>query len=248
MSITAIILCKNEEQNIADCLRSLKFCNEIVVVDDKSSDNTAEIAKSCGARVYERELGEDFSAQRNFGLKKATNEWVLFIDADERVTEKLASEIAKIIKQESDFSGYYIKRQDVIWRKTLKHGEFGSIKLLRLARVDRGKWVRKVHEHWIIQGKVGSLENALMHYPHATLREFISDVNWQSGLHAEANAREGKRSNLFKSVFYPKLKFLNNWITKKGFLDGTEGFVAALIMSFHSFLAWSKLWIKQREK
>jgi len=248
MKISAVILTKNEEENISECIKSLNFCSEIIVIDDKSSDRTVEIAKSLGAKVYERELGEDFSAQRNFGLKKATNEWVLFIDADERVPEKLASEIAKIIKQKSDFYGYYIKRQDVIWRKKLKHGEFGSIKLLRLARVDSGKWVRKVHEYWIIQGKVGSLENALMHYPHSTLKEFIADVNWQSDLHAEENAKEGKISSLYKIVFYPKLKFLNNWIIKKGFLDGTEGFVAALIMSFHSFLAWSKLWIKQREK
>lgn len=135
-----------------------------------------------------------------------------------------------------------------MWGKQMKHGEFGNTKLLRLAKAGSGKWVRKVHEVWEVKGKVEELANPLLHYPHQTLREFIADVDWQSSLHAEANLKEGKRSNLFKIAAYPKLKFIKNWIFGLGFLDGTEGFVAALIMSFHSFLAWSKLWKMQKEK
>jgi hypothetical protein len=117
-----------------------------------------------------------------------------------------------------------------------------------LARKDAGKWKRKVHEYWEVRGPIGSLKNPLRHYPHPTLREFIADINWQSSLHAEANLKEGKKANVVKIVLYPLAHFVRNWKFRLGFLDGMEGFVVALVMSFHSFLAWSKLWIRQREK
>ena len=248
MSISAVVLSKNEEKNIKECLESLKFCNEIIVVDDFSQDDTVRIAKSSGAKVYSRRLNNDFAAQRNYALDKCSSEWILFTDADERITERLAAEIANINNQTSKDTGFYIRREDTIWGKRLKHGEFGTTLLLRLAGKDAGKWKRAVHEYWDVKGKKGQLKNPILHYPHQSLREFISAVNWHSSLHSEANLKEGKKSNIFKIILYPKLKFLNNWIIKRGFLDGTEGFVAALMMSFHSFLAWSKQWIKQQEK
>lgn len=246
--ISAIVLTKNEEGNIKECLESLKWCDEIVVIDDYSEDRTVEMVKKHGAEVYKRALNNDFASQRNFGLEKAKGEWVLFVDADERVSEALAREVSSIVNRESSmYQGFYLKRRDFMWGKELRHGEVGDIRLLRLGRKGAGLWKRAVHEVWDIKGPLSTLKNPLIHYPHQTLREFLTDIDWMSTLHAEENRKEGKKSNLFKIVFFPRLKFVDSWILKKGFLDGTPGLLVAMMMSLHSFLAWSKLWLAEKK-
>lgn len=247
MNLSAVVLTKNEEKNIRECLESLNFCDEVIVIDDDSKDRTCQIAKKLGAKIYKRSLDEDFSAQRNFGLEKASGKWVLFVDADERVDKKLKNEIVQIINNPLiNYSGFYIKRVDNMWGRKLLHGETGNIRLLRLARRKSGKWRRKVHEVWEITGKTKTLKYPLEHFPHQTLREFIRDVNWMSSLHARANLKEGKKSSLTKIVVFPVAKFISNWVLKRGFLDKEAGLVVALVMSFHSFLSWGKLWILQK--
>jgi glycosyltransferase involved in cell wall biosynthesis len=245
--ISAIVLTKNEEKNIKDCLKSLSFADEIIVIDDYSQDRTREIAKKMGARVFKRSLNEDFASQRNFGLDKANSKWVLFVDADERVSEKLRDEIIQITANPFiEKCGFFIKRRDFLWGKELRYGEVGRIKLLRLACKDSGKWVRRVHEKWRVVGRTGTLNNPINHHPHASLREFLLSINRLSTLHARANKEEGKKSSLVKIIFWPLGHFLVNFFVKKGFLDKTPGFMVAMMMSFHSFLSWSKLWILQR--
>lgn len=249
MEISAVILTKNEEKNITECILSLSFCDEIIVIDDFSYDKTPETAKRLGAKVFERDLKRDFSAQRNFALSKVENPWAFFIDADERVSSALTEEIKREIeKKDNSFLGYYLKREDFFLGKRLRFGETSDLKFLRLGRKSAGKWIRSVHEVWDIKGKVKTLKNPILHYPHSSLKEFISEINFHSDLHAEANDLEGKEANVFKIVFWPMGKFLNNWIIKRGFLDGMHGFMIALLMSFHSFLSWSKLWIKQQKR
>lgn len=246
--LSVVILAKNEERHIKDCIQSVSFAGEIVVIDDLSVDDTRRIAKDFGAKVYKRSLDDDFAAQRNFGLEKASGEWVLFIDADERVTSNLKDEIVQVI--DNPFihkEGFYIKRKDFLWGKEIGYGEIGNTKLLRLAKKSSGKWKRKVHEQWNILGRTGTLKYALNHYPHPSFREFLKDVNRMSTLHAEANKKEGKKSNVLKIIFWPKGHFIVNWILRRGFVDGVHGFVVALVMSFHSFLAWSKLWMYQKD-
>ena len=200
--ITAVVLAKNEEKNIADCMKSLLFCHEVLVIDDFSTDKTRTIAKDLGAKVLKRSLDNDFAAQRNFGLKKAKNDWVLFVDADERVDNDLRKEILKKVGKD-EFSGYYIGRRDFMWGRELTAGEAGSIKLLRLGKKGIGKWERQVHEYWDIRDKVGKLSHSLLHYPHPTLSSFIGSVNKMSSLHAKANNKEGKRSSLLIILFWP---------------------------------------------
>lgn len=245
--ISAVVLAKNEAQNIEECIRSLQWCGEILVIDDYSTDKTAEIAKKLGARVLKRRLENNFAAQRNFGLMKTRGEWVLFVDADERVSKDLAAEIQDAAKTQ-DFSGFFLKRQDIFLGRKLNHGETAGIRLLRFGRKGAGKWRRPVHEYWDIKGKVGTLKNPLLHYPHPTLASFLTKINTYSTLHAMVHYREGKKSSLLKIIFYPFAKFIKNWLLQAGFLDGTAGFVHAAYMSFHSFLAWSKLWLIQQER
>ena len=186
-------------------------------------------------------MDENFASQRNFGLSKVNSRWVLFLDADEEVGPALRSEILSTISREGSCVGFCIKRVDFIFGREIRFGELKDAMFLRLARKTAGKWIREVHEQWEIVGRVGTLKEKLFHYPHQTLREFIGHVNFMSTIHAKSNFIEGKRSSIFKIIFWPIGKFINGWIFKLGFLDGEEGFIISLIMSFHSFLAWSKL-------
>ena len=245
MEISAIILAKNEEENIKECLKGLKWCNELIVIDDYSEDKTAKIAKDLGAKVYRRSLNNNFAAQRNFGLSRTKGEWVFFVDADERVSPALASEIKEKTKGK-EYNGFFLKRQDYFGRKKLNHGETSKVRLLRLGRKDSGSWQREVHETWLIKGKVGELNNPLLHYPHQTISEFLKEINFYSTLHAKALSKEGVKGNLWRIVFYPLAKFLQNYFLRLGFLDRMPGFIVASMMSWHSFLAQSKLYLKRK--
>jgi len=242
MKISAIILTKNEENNIVDCLENLSWCDEIIIIDDNSTDHTIELAKKFKTKIIKHPLENDFSKQRNFGLSLASNEWVLFIDADERVSDGLRKEIVREISSIPKFESYYIKRDDVLWGRLLKYGETGNTYLLRLAKKSSGIWINKVHEVWASKSKPGELENVLLHFPHITISEFIKDINFYSTLRAQELYEKRVRSNWFQIVFYPKVKFIQNYFLRLGFLDGIQGLLLAFFMSFHSFLVRAKLW------
>lgn len=251
-NLSVVILTKNEENNILDCLESVKDAGEIIVVDDYSEDRTLEIVKKFDneIRILKRAVDKDFSAQRNFGLSKATNEWVLFVDADERVSTLLREEIKQKTANNKirEINGYYIKRRDVMWGRELKYGEVGNIKLIRLAKKNAGKWAGQVHETCQVAGKVGDLENELLHFPHRAIRDFLSEISLYSSIRAEELKKAGSQVSVFDIVFYPKVKFFLNYFIKLGFLDGVPGLIVALMMSFHSFLVRSKLWLLQNER
>lgn len=238
--ISAVVIAKNEEKNIYDCLKSLKWCSEIIVIDDNSTDKTFDIAKEAGAKVFARSLAGDFSEQRNFGLKMAASDWVLFIDADERVSDALSFEILERIKDQS--FGFFIPRVDFLWGRKLKFGETRDIKLLRLARKGEGGWVGKVHERWKIKGKTSLLKNPILHFPHPTTTEFLKEINFYTTLRAKELYQRRVKVYWFDIILYPKAKFVYNYFIKMGFRDYLPGLVFAIMMSFHSFLVRGKLW------
>lgn len=246
--ISAVVLAKNEERNIVDCLDSLHFCSEIIVIDDYSEDRTVELVKRFDKNIIlvQQKLRDDFARQRNSGLEMAKSEWVLFIDADERVSEALAYEISgKVGNTDLRFlyyNGFSIRRADYMWGRQLRHGETGNNTLLRLARKGSGVWEGSVHEIWKVGGKIGKLNNPLYHYPHQSLDEFLKEIDFYTSIRAEELYRKKARVYWWSILLYPKMKFLQNYIFKKGFLDGAAGFVFAIMMSFHSFHVRSKLW------
>jgi len=245
--ISAVVLTKNEGKNIKECLSGLKWCDEILVVDDDSDDKTIEMAERFGANVIKRSLNGDFAGQRNFGLKNTKGDWVLFVDADERVSKELADEIKESVKKD-DVNGFYFRRIDNFMGKWLKHGEIGGIRILRLAKKSGGNWTRKVDEIWEIKGKIKTLKNPLLHYSHPTMTEFFTSINERSTLNAKEFYDGGRRITLIEWL-KPKTKFIQNYFFRLGFLDGTQGFVFAVLMSLHSFLVRGKLYLLwQREK
>lgn len=247
--ISTVVLTKNEQKNIKECLESLKWSDEIIIVDDYSKDKTREIAKTLGAKVFLHHLDNDFAQQRNFALRQAQGDWVLFIDADERISPALAAEIQSQISnlKSKNLNGFFLKRKDWFGRRWLRYGETANVKLLRLGRKGAGEWQRQVHEVWEIKGKIGELKNPIFHYPHQTVSDFLRQINFYSTLHAEALYQDGVKSSLFRIIANPLGKFIQNWILRGGFLDGTPGLIVALMMSFHSFLARSKLYLKWKK-
>lgn len=247
--LSIIILTKNEENNIADCLDTIPASWPVILIDDNSTDKTIDIAKRqrSDISVYKRDLEDNFSEQRNFGLSKAKTEWVLFLDADERLNEKLSKEIETKI-QNNSYNGFYIKRVDNMWGRVLRHGELSNMWLLRLGKKNSGKWSGAVHEEWNISGLKGKLVSELIHFPHQTIREFLAEINHYSTIRAQELFKQKKTTNWFYIIVYPKAKFLQNYVLRQGYKDGTAGFVLAGMMSFHSFLVRGKLWLLSNQK
>lgn len=243
--ISAIILTKNEEKNIEDCLKTLSWCNEILVVDDHSTDKTVAIAKKYTQHVLSHHLEDNFSAQRNFALEKAKGDWILFVDADERVSETLAKEIQQKITSTTHIDGFYVKRDDYMWGKKLQYGETADVHLLRLAKKNAGKWKGIVHETWDIHGMKVMLQNPLEHYPHQTLSEFLEEINYYTTLRAAELYKKKTPVSWVSILLYTKGKFFQNYFLRLGILDGVRGILMAIIMSFHSFLVRGKLWLLQ---
>lgn len=241
--ITAVILAKNEETIIQHAIGSVRFCSEIIVIDDESTDKTAETAKKSGAIVKKRPIEGDFASQRNFAMKQATNDWVLFIDADEEVTDMLRDEIISCDK--TDVSAFYLKRRDFWWGRELMFGETKKVRnkgIIRLVKKNSGNWMGNVHEVFYTAQSTDTLRGFLDHHPHPTVKEFLHDINVYSTLRAQELYNHGTSTNIFEIIFLPLSKFILNYFIYLGFLDGPAGFAYAFFMSFHSFLVRVKLY------
>jgi glycosyltransferase involved in cell wall biosynthesis len=249
MLLSAVILTKNEEKNIKKCIENLEFCDEIIIIDDNSTDKTLNIAeKFKKVKIYKKNLENNFAQQRNFGISKASGKWILFIDVDEEIPKNLKEEIIKTTKLLDDNNNaYYIKRRDVFWGKELKYGEvYDAVHkgFIRLVKKGSGDWYGTVHEvYYVNNGDVGNLQNYLIHRPHEDLKSFLEKINFYSSIRADELHRMGKKTNAFEIIFFPFLKFLYTYILKLGFADGLKGFVYSFMMSFHSFLVRSKLYM-----
>lgn len=243
MNLTAIILSKGEK-SLEMAVESVKFCDEILIIKDSSFEGKAKIKQ----RIVNRFLAEDFSAQRNYAMKEAKGEWILFVDADEVVTQELAKEIEHEVqstKHKASETAYYIRRRDYFWGKELKYGETRKARnsgIIRLVKKNSGRWNGRVHEVFVPAGKVGRLNSFLNHYPHQTLKELIGDINYYSTLRAKELLNNNVGINILQIIFYPLGKFVLGYFLYLGFLDGPAGFVYSFMMSFHSFLVRAKLY------
>ncbi len=239
--ISAVILTHNNGNSIEKTLFGLTWCDELVVIDDGSTDNTIEKVKRITPHIYKRSVNGDFASQRNFGLSKSTSDWVLFIDSDEVVSPDLRHEIEMAIGRK-EFAGYFLKRDDLMFGQKLAHGETGSVRLVRLGKKDAGNWKRPVHEVWDIKGPVGFINAPLQHFPHPNISQFLDEINYYSTLNAKYFFDQGVHTNRLQIVGYPTAKLFVNYILRAGFLDGMPGAIMALMMSFHSFLTRAKLY------
>lgn len=251
MKLSAVVLTKNEEKNIERCLKSIDFADEILIIDDFSTDKTLETVHKVLKvnkvyKVVQRPLNNDFAEQRNFGLNEAKHKWILFVDADEVVTEELKKEITSLLRGFIvEKNAFYIPRRDFFWGKELKFGEVHKVReqgIVRLVKTDTGKWMGDVHEVFHTARNIGQMNGFLNHYPHPTLKEFINDINNYSSIRAEELFNKGNKTSIFEIFTFSVLKFFYNYFLKLGFLDGPPGFAYSFLMSFHSFLVRAKLY------
>ncbi len=249
IKLSGIILTKNEQQRIEKAIASLSFCDEIIVVDDESIDATRDIAEQGGARVLLHPKNSEFSGQRNWAMEQAKNDWIIFVDADEVVSEELKKEIIDLFSANDQrlMTNYSIPRRDFFWGKELRYGETHGARtqgIIRLIQKGSGVWTGAVHERFIASGNTGSLKNYLDHNSHETLAEFIQDINTYSSIRADELHQQGIQYSTGDVVVTPLAKFIYTYFILRGFLDGPAGFVYSFVMSFHSFLVRAKMLTK----
>ncbi len=230
--LSSIILNHLSLKEIKSTLDSLKFSDEILIIQDKSHPLGSGKLPPKVKLIY-HSLSADFSTQRNFALKKAQGDWVLFVDSDEVVSPQLAKEIK--LAMQKDFSGYLIPRQDLFYSQPLRHGETGQTKILRLAQKKAGVFTRLVHENWQIQGRVGELSASLLHHKKDLTSGFIERMHLYGPIDSQSLNEENKHFSVFRLLLNPLGKFFLNYIVRRGFLDGLLGLFHAYLMSVQSF-------------
>ncbi len=247
--LSVLVLAKNEEHNIEACLESVRWADEIVVVDTGSADDTVEKAQKWTPRVLTTEwLG--FAGTKNWGLEHVTGDWVLWLDADERVTPELAEEIRAVLSQGSQ-DGYEIPRKANFLGHWILHGGWYPGFVLRLIRRELAHFEEsRVHEGLRRPPKVGRLRNPLLHYTDPTLEHYLTKFNRYTSLAAEDLKEKGRRFHLTDLLFRPVHLFLKMYIFKAGFLDGMAGFLLAQLSAFYVFTKYAKLfeWQLKEEK
>lgn len=245
ISITAIVIAKNEENNIAECIRTLKFADETLVVDSGSTDRTTNIAQKNGARVVRYLSGKNFSDWRNKGLNLAQGEWVLYVDADERVTRELKDEIVSIVSGgESDIVAYAIPRRNFILGKELKHGGFYPDYQKRFFyRKHLLKWQGDVHEEPVFEGEMGKAVNPLVHRKQESLSDMVNKTNSWSEIEARLMYEaQHPKMNVPRFITAMFREFWYRMIAKRAFLDGKIGIIFAIYQVFSKFTSYAKLW------
>ncbi len=247
MTLSLIMIVKNEEENIASCLESVKgLADEIIVVDDMSTDGTAAIAEKYGAKVFQRKF-DSFTLQKGFALSKATSDWVLNLDADESLTPGLKEEIKNTISN-TDKNGFWIKINNEFLGRVMKHSGLYGQQRFRLARRAGATYEGgKVHETLTISGPTGVLNAAISHRPYKTIEQYFKKFNSYTTLAAESMFEKGKKFSAFQ-LLRPPFDFIKLYIFRLGILDGPEGFLWAYFSSQYAFVKYSKLWHLQKEK
>jgi len=232
--ISTCIITYNEEEDIRACLESVKWADEIIIVDSKSTDRTIEICKEYTDKIFTREWS-GYGNQKEYARKLASNSWVLNIDADERVSKELKDEILKSKLLED---AYYIPRRLFFLGKFLRFS--GCDKQIRLFRKDKAHFSNDIiHEKVIVSGRIGILKNPILHYSYKNISDYFERFNIYSSL--EAEKREHRASFIFQ-VFLCFFDFIKRYIFKLGFLDGIPGFLWALFSSFHRLVKYAKIW------
>ena len=241
---STIVITYNEEENIRECLESLKWCDEIIVVDSKSKDKTVDIAREFTNNIISVD-NLSFGGKRNLGIEKSAGEWILWLDADERVTEDLKNEIIQIINNASnDFEAFYINRKSFFINKFIKHCGWYPDYKLRLFKKSTGiKFdTAKVHETAVYSGKTGRLRSEIIHLTDKTFEHYINKLNSYTTLSAEELYKANKRASFFAIIFRPVFTFFKMYFLKLGVLDGYMGLVLCTLSGIHVMVKYSKLY------
>ena len=240
-TLSVIIPTYNEATYIEDAIKSVNFADEIIIIDSFSADNTKNLALNLGCTVLERKF-DNFSDQKNHAISFAKYNWILFIDADERVTEKLKIDIIHAI-QSNKFGAYKIKFPHFYMNRFLYHSEN---KVIRLAKNENLKFIGAVHEKLIHSGKVGILKNFMIHYTYKGLFNYIQKKDSYAWFQAQMSLDKGKRPTIFHLAFKPFYRFFHSYVIRRGFIDGIPGLAVASIDAYGVFSRYVKMYLLQK--
>lgn len=247
--LSVIVIARDEEEMIGECLDSVKWAGEIiVVVDDRTTDKTTEVARNYTKKVFVRRF-KSFGEQKQFVLNKASGDWVLSLDADERVTPQLKKEILTKIKAK-DFAAYHAYFRPVFLGKEFMHSNVRIQGTPRLFRRSKGKFISPaIHERLAVDGKIGVLENEILHYSFRTINQTLKKFNYFTSLEAEELYQAGGRTNFLLMILAPGWIFFRTFFLERNFRNGMHGFVYSLLYAYYNLTKHIKIWeLTQAEK
>lgn len=250
--ISAVISVHNEDDKIEKCLSSLKFCDEIIVVDNESTDHTVEKAKKYTSRIFSQKNDPSkIDLLKNPGFEKATGDWILSIDADEKVSEDLSKEIQRKLREKipEDINGFWIPRKNFIFGKWIEHSGWYPDPQLRLFRKGKGKYTKKhVHEPITLKGRSAELKNHIIHDNYDSIDQFVKKTLAYAPNEAEEITAKGYKFSYFDAISFPLKEFLSRFFARKGYKDGMHGLVLSIFMALYHFLIFSYIWEKNSFK
>lgn len=245
--ISATVICKNEEHNIEACLESVSWCDEIVVVDSGSTDRTVELAKRFTDRVIFNPW-PGYIAQKNFALERATGDWILSIDADERCTPELRTAVERAVAASDGVDGFQVRRHVWYLGRWINHGGWYPDWRVRLVRRGRARWGgTDPHDKLIPDGPVRRIEADLHHFTYRDFSHQLRIINSFSDIVVDGWRKQGRRPSLLMALIHPPIKFLECYVWKLGFLDGFAGLAISVASAFYVFTKHVKLWEGSRE-
>ncbi|KPL04619.1 MAG: hypothetical protein AMJ90_00175 [candidate division Zixibacteria bacterium SM23_73_2] len=246
--ISAVVIVYNSQDCLFRCLESLTWTDEIVVVDSYSQDDTKRIASNFTDKIYDVKW-EGFGKKKEFARQKASFEWILSIDCDEVIPPELKSEISKAIKKDQGCDGFYIPRRSNFLGRWMNHSGWYPDYVLRLFKKTKGRFDQAlVHEKVKVSGRLDYLKNPMLHYTDPDINSYLSKLDFYTTLSAKQLFQEKRKVVFWDLVFHPLGVFFKRFFLKKGFLDGTHGFLLAVLSSFQVFIKYTKLWDLQRIK
>ncbi len=246
--LSVVISAYNEEHMIGECLRSVDWADEIIVVDNQSTDKTKEIARSLGAKVITKPNKAMLNINKNVGFTHASHDWILNLDADERIPVNLKEEILNTIRSESASEGYRIPRKNIIFGKWIKNGLWWPDYQIRLFKKNKGKFpCIHVHEYIQIEGTISELKTPFVHENYQSVSQYLTKLNTlYTENEVELKFRNGYKLHWHDAIRYPLADFFSIYFSKKGYEDGLHGLVLALFQSMYSFVVFAKLWEKHK--
>jgi glycosyltransferase involved in cell wall biosynthesis len=244
VAVTVVVAASNEAGTIERCVASVRWAQEIIVVENDSVDNTADIARAAGARVLSHPF-TTIGGQRNAAIEQASSEWILVVDADERGSPELGEEIRSVIVAPAS-DAYRIPRRNFFLGVEVRHGGWEHDRPVRLFRSHLRYDASRVHEHVVVSGAAGELAMTLEHEPYASIESYLEKLDRYSGWWAEDRFERGKRTTAMSVMLRSRLRFASMYLLKLGFLDGETGLLLASLASASVMAKYAKLWELQK--
>lgn len=249
--LSVVISVFNGEKILDDCLKSAAFADEIIVINNSSTDKTLELARKYTDKIFTRPNNPMLNINKNFGFSKTNGDWILSLDADERITPELQKEIFSILNSQlSTPNGYWIPRKNIIFGKWIEHAGWYPDRQLRFFRKNKGKFPEEhVHEMVKVEGKVGSLNEHIVHYNYDNTSQFLQKLGTIYGPNeADQIIKKGYIFDWRDSIRFPVKEFLSRFFAREGYKDGFHGLMLSLLMAFYHLIVFSYIWEKHKFK